>query len=231
MGRAENLGCGVGQLPNSSSIDFMRLSPRSYTSAATSSQSGWLMTSFARRFVLAMMQVTTSPPESGQGDTVEYPDRNSSNFTSKSGRSQQVRSDEHTPRLSVFPPAPDMRHNDHFVQRIRSMPVWMSRGFLGVFVRPGFRRGSVVGRRLGVSQGWLSGRADGSGCNAGHARDRDVPECPPGPNAVVGRFGGGGRRRRRGAVSTPGSLPSSTCLPPACVHRTPGLGCSSSAAG
>ena len=120
MGRAENLGCGVGQLPNRSSIDFMRLSPRSYTSAATSSQSGWLMTSFARRFVLAMMQVTTSPPESGQGDTVEYPDRNSSNFTSKSGRSQQVRSDEHTPRLSVFPPAPDMRHNDHFVQRIRS---------------------------------------------------------------------------------------------------------------
>src|SRR3989337_1848883 len=110
------------------------------------------------------------------------------------------------------------------------MPVWLSRGFLFAFGLPA-EPGSVVGRRLGVGPGWLCGRAGDSGCKAGHARDRDVPGCPPGPNAVVGRFGGGGRRRRRGAVSTPGWLLFWFCLPPVSVRRRHGLRCWGSAAG
>ncbi|MCH7846103.1 MAG: SDR family NAD(P)-dependent oxidoreductase [Acidobacteria bacterium] len=58
--------------------------------------------------------------------------------------------------------------------------------FWARLVGPGGPAGCSVGGGLGVAE--LKSRC--SGCEAGHASDRDVPECPPGPNwwwLVAGR--------------------------------------------
>ena len=70
-----------------------------------------------------------------------------------------------------------------------SKPLCVKGVFLGAVVCLG-TCAELVTRKLGDGSGVTEPKSRCSGCEAGHAGDRDVPECPPGPNSfgsVVGR--------------------------------------------